>query len=136
MDKIIIRDLSLRTIIGTFPEERREKQDVIFNLELYTDLSRAGRSDALEDTVDYKSLKKQLIAMVEAAQFLLLERLAEAAAELCLTDARIRAVRITVDKPGALRFARSAAVEIFRRRRVCLVLFFPSVRLDAGAIRR
>lgn len=117
MDKILIRDLSLRAIIGTFPEERHDKQDLIFNLELHTDLAAAGASDDLNDTVDYKTLKKRIIAMVESSGFLLLERLAEETAAICLDDKKVKAVKVTVDKPNALRFARSAAVEIFRQQK-------------------
>ena len=116
MDKIIIRDLALKTIIGTFPEERKMRQEVIFNVELSCDLSRASCSDELDDTIDYKNLKQRIMAMVEASQFLLIERLAGAVADLCLEDRRVVRARVTIDKPGALRFCRSVAVEIDRVR--------------------
>ena len=115
MDKIFIRDLALRAIIGTIPEERRERQDIIINLEISADLQAAGHSDNLLDTIDYKSLKKQIIAMVEESRFQLLERLAEEIAGICLAVPMTQAVRVTIDKPGALRFAKSAAVEIYRQ---------------------
>ncbi len=115
MDKIIIRELALQAIIGTFPEERRKKQDVFFNLELWCDLAPAGQSDRLEDTVDYKAIKGQVIAMVENSEYFLVERLAQAVADVCLADKRVRKVKVTVDKPAALRFCRSVAVEIERQ---------------------
>ncbi len=118
MDKIIIRDLALRAIIGTFPEERREKQDVIFNIELFCDLAPAGKSDRLDDTVDYKTLKKNIIAKVESSDFFLIERLAQSVADICLADKRILKVKVMVDKPAALRFCRSVAVEIEREQPV------------------
>jgi len=114
MDKIIIRDLKLRAIIGTFPEERREKQDIIINLEILTDLRAAGKSDELTDTVDYKTMKQNIIAMVEASKFQLIERLAEEIANIVLQDKKVIGTRVIIDKPGALRFASSAAVEIYR----------------------
>jgi D-erythro-7,8-dihydroneopterin triphosphate epimerase len=117
MDAIHIRDLGLRCIIGIYPEERREKQDVTVNITLYADLRAACRSDRIEDTVDYKGLKKRVAAMVEASSCQLVERLAESVADLCLEDQRVRRVRVSVDKPSALRFARSVAVEIVRERR-------------------
>lgn len=116
MDKIIISDLSLRAVIGVYPEERREKQDVVLNIELECDLRAAGGSDDLTDTIDYKNLKKSILALLERSRFQLIESIAEAVAGLCLEDTRIMAVRIRVDKPGALRFARTVAVEIERRR--------------------
>ena len=59
LDKIYIRDLQIRCIIGINKEERHEKQDVLINITLYTDLSIAGTTDSIEDTVDYKSIKKK-----------------------------------------------------------------------------
>ena len=116
LDKIHIRDLHLRCIIGTFEEERRAKQDVLIDITLYADLKAAGRSDRLEDTVDYKALKKRVIAMVENSSCRLLERLTERIAEICLSETHVRGVSVTVDKPGALRFACSVAVEMVRDR--------------------
>ncbi len=57
-DKIYIRDLSIRCIIGVNQDERIEKQDVVINVILFTDTRKAGQTDALEDSVDYKKLKK------------------------------------------------------------------------------
>jgi len=115
-DQIHIRDLHLRCVIGIYEEERRTKQDVMINVTLYADCRAAGRSDRIEDTVDYKAIKKRVIAMVEASDYFLVERLAERITELCLEDGRVHAARVVVDKPGALRFARSVAVEIVRTR--------------------
>jgi FolB domain-containing protein len=82
---------------------------------MHTDLSRAGRSDDLRDTVDYKAVKKAIMQAVEASEFQLVERLADRVAEIVLSHGVDR-VDVTVDKPGALRFARSVAVEITRTR--------------------
>lgn len=114
--RIHIRDLHARCIVGIYPEERKHKQDVIINITLEADLRAACRSDAIEDTVNYKSIKKAVYAMLEASQYLLIERLAEEVAALCLHDPKVREVTVTVDKPGALRFARSVAVELTRGR--------------------
>ncbi len=116
MDRILIRDLRARCIVGVNDDERREKQDIVINLALYTDLRPAGRSDRFEDTVDYRALKKRILGLVEPSQHLLLEALAEQVAAACLEHPAVRQVRVRVDKPGALRFARSVAVEIRRRR--------------------
>lgn len=116
LDQIHIRDLRVRCIIGVYPEERGERQDVNIQITLYADLAAAGRSDDLADTVDYKALKQQVVAMVEGSSFLLVERLAEAIAELCLAQPRVQRARVIVEKPGALRFARTVAVEIVRDR--------------------
>jgi len=116
-DKIHIRDLRVRCIVGIYPEEREKKQDVIINITLYADLRAACRSDRLEDTLDYKALKTRILARIEASSCRLIERLAECVAEIALEEPRVQRVVVTVDKPGALRFARSVAVEITRDRR-------------------
>lgn len=116
MDRIHIRDLALRCIIGIYPEERENKQDVIINVTMETDLRAAGRSDDLNDTVDYKAIKLKILEFVETSRFQLVESLAEGIAAICLDDRRVRSATVTVDKPGALRFARSVAVEITRQR--------------------
>lgn len=116
LDRIHIRDLQARCIVGIYPAERENLQDVVLNITLHGDLRTAGLSDNIEDTVDYKTLKKRLLAMVEKSDFFLIERMAEECARLCLEDARVRRVDVAVDKPGALRFARSVAVEITRFR--------------------
>ena len=113
-DMIHIRDLTLPCIIGTNAEERVRPQTVVINITLYTDTRRAADSDALSDTVNYRTLKKNVIALVKQSSFFLLERLAAAIAEVCLNADAVTAVTVCVDKPGALRFARSVAVEIFR----------------------
>src|SRR5512135_2472795 len=110
MDRIRICDLRVRCILGINPDERRERQDVVINLVIHADLSRAGKSDRLEDTVDYRALKKKVLAMAENSQFFLEEALAEAIAALCLEDVAVHEVEVRVDKPNALRFARTVAV--------------------------
>jgi FolB domain-containing protein len=116
MDKIHIRDLQVRCVVGIYPEERTAKQDVILNVTLHADYQTACLSDRIEDTVDYKQVKKRIVAMAEASEFFLVERLAEEVASICLENPQVFRADVTVDKPGALRFARSVAVEISRTR--------------------
>ena len=114
MDTIFIRDLTVRCIIGIYPAERRNKQDVVINLALRGDFRKAARSDDIADAVNYKTLKNDVIKLVEGSRFNLIERLAERIAALCLKHKGVRQVTVSVDKPGALRFTRSVAVEITR----------------------
>ena len=62
MDRIYIRDLLLRCIIGIYPEEREKPQDVVVNVVLEADLAEAARTDRIENTVDYKEVNKNIIA--------------------------------------------------------------------------
>jgi dihydroneopterin aldolase/D-erythro-7,8-dihydroneopterin triphosphate epimerase len=114
LDAIHIRDLALRCIVGVFAEERKHLQDVIINVTLHADIRAACASDRIEDTVDYKAIKNRIIALVEESSHYLIEALAERVAQACLEDRRVARVAVTIDKPGALRFARSVAVEIER----------------------
>lgn len=117
MDRIVISDLLVRSIIGVRDDERNNRQDVVINLSLEVDLGKAGRSDRLEDSVDYRALNKKIVSMAEGSAFHLVEALAQAVADICLEHPAIREARVRVEKPGALRFARSVGVEITRGRR-------------------
>jgi FolB domain-containing protein len=114
MDRIVIRELRVRAVLGVDDEERREMQDVLITVTLHADLRRAGESDRLEDAIDYRTIKKQVMAAAEGSHYKLVEALAERVAALCLGHAGVRRVDVRVEKPGSLRFARSAAVEITR----------------------
>jgi dihydroneopterin aldolase/D-erythro-7,8-dihydroneopterin triphosphate epimerase len=114
-DKIYIRDLSLRTIIGIFPEERTKRQDVIVNVTMeVTSHAPAAASDDIAHTTDYKSITKDIIDHVEGSSYQLIETLAERCADICLAAPDVNRVKVCIDKPGALRFARSVAVEVVR----------------------
>jgi FolB domain-containing protein len=116
MDRILIKDLMLRCVLGLSGEERREKQDVLINLILWTDLRPAAASDNIEDTVDYSALKKRIITLVERSECHLAETLADRIASLCLEQKAVKQVQVTLEKPTALRFAHSVGVEITRSR--------------------
>lgn len=117
MDRIYVRDLSLRCIIGIFPDERKNRQDVVVNLVLDGPFSKAAETDNIEHTANYKTITKQIIQLVEESEFFLIETLAEKISQVCLADPMVERATVTLDKPGALRFARSVAVEITRERR-------------------
>ncbi|MBF0147564.1 MAG: dihydroneopterin aldolase [Magnetococcales bacterium] len=116
MDQIIIRDLHVRCIIGIQEWERNALQDVMISLTLFTDLGPAGMTDHIDATVNYKTLTKTIIQRVERSSFQLIEALAAEIARMALADPRVVRVRVMVDKPGALRFARSVGVDIERDR--------------------
>ena len=114
MDRIFIRDVLARGILGVNDDERRERQDVLVNLELWVDTRAAAASDDLRESVNYRAVCKRVVAHVETAQPLLVERLASELARLVLTEFPVGRVRVRVEKPGALRYARSVGVEIER----------------------
>jgi len=117
LDRVVIRDLLVRGIVGINPEERRDRQDILINVTMWADMRRAAASDDIADAVNYRAVAKALIAHIEASQPYLVERLAADLAAICFAqDARVQAVEVSVEKPGALRFARSVGVVIYRER--------------------
>ncbi len=115
-ERIYIRDLRVTCIIGINPRERVDPQDILINIRMDADLAAACASDAIEDTVNYKTLKDDLVAYCSASSFFLIERLADEVASRCLADRRVRRVTVCIDKPGALTGARSVAVEVEHHR--------------------
>ena len=114
MDRIFIRDLLVRGIVGVNEDERRTRQDILVNADLWVDTRAAGRSDDLQQTVNYRSVAKRFVEHIENGRPLLVERLAEELARIVLAEFEVARVRLRVEKPGALRFARSVGVEIER----------------------
>lgn len=113
---IRIEDLLLRTIIGFNAWERDKKQDVQINLYMEFDAKKAVETDRVEDTLDYKKIKKSVITLVESSCFNLLETLAHRILETVASDEKVIYAEVKVDKLHALRFARSVSVEMqFRR---------------------
>ena len=116
MDQIHIKDLVVRGIIGINPDERVNRQDVLVNVTLWADTSAAAVSDDIADAVNYKTITKQIIKHIEEGEPMLVERLVQEIADICLADDRVAEAEVTVEKPGALRFARSVGITIRRSR--------------------
>jgi FolB domain-containing protein len=115
-DKILISDLLVRGIIGLNEWERNKRQDILVNLEIRTDVRSAGESDDVEGTVNYRTIAKSVIALVESSSFFLVEALATEIARIVLEEPAVESVGVRVEKPGAVRFARSVGVQIERHR--------------------
>jgi FolB domain-containing protein len=116
MDKVIIKDLLARGIIGVNDWERKRPQDILINLTLFIDTKRAGETDNLNDTVNYSTMSKKIQAHAESAEKLTVEALANDLAKICLEAKGVHKVLVRVEKPGAVRFAKSVGVEIERSR--------------------
>jgi D-erythro-7,8-dihydroneopterin triphosphate epimerase len=113
---INIKNLRLRTVVGIFEWEKNIKQDIVINLEIEFDGSKAIEKDDIEYTVDYKSVTKKIISEVENREFNLIERIAGDVAKIILEDKRVQRASVKVDKPGALRFADSVSVTLTESR--------------------
>ena len=107
---IRIKDLRLRAIIGINPWEREQAQEVVLNIELEFDGAKAAASDRIEDTVDYKRIKRQIMQEVEASHYFLIEKLATRVLEIIRDEPLVTRATVEIDKPSALRFADSVSV--------------------------
>jgi FolB domain-containing protein len=116
MDKIIIKDLLLRGIIGINDDERVNQQDILINIVMYADTRSAGVSDRIADAINYRTITKRIIGHVEGSSNYLVEKLVADIAQIILTEYPVDRVVVRVEKPGALRFAKSVGIEIDRTR--------------------
>jgi len=116
MDKVIIKNLLARGIIGVNDWERNRAQNILINITLFTDTRRAAETDHISDCVDYSKMSKKVLAHAESVQRLTVEALANDLAEICLSEQKVAKVIVRVEKPGAVRFAESVGVEVERNR--------------------
>ncbi len=114
MDHIIVKDLLVRGIIGVSDRERAQPQNILINITLHTDIHEAGESDDIHRSVNYRTVAKKIIAYVEHSARYTVEALATDIARLCLEERGVMRVCVRVEKPGAVRFAKSVGVEIER----------------------
>lgn len=114
MDKVIIKNLLARGIIGVHDWERKRAQNILINITLFTDTRRAAETDNLNDCVNYSTMSKKVLAHAESINRLTVEALANDLAKLCLEENGVEGVIVRVEKPGAVRFAESVGVEIER----------------------
>ena len=116
MDKVIIKNLLARGIIGVRDWERKRAQDILINITLFTDTRRVAETDDINDCADYSEVTKKVQAHAESAARLTVEALANDLAEICLAQNNVQSVIVRVEKPTAVRFAESVGVEIERSR--------------------
>ena len=116
MDKVIIKNLLARGIIGVNDWERTRAQNILINITILTDTRRAAETDRLEDCVNYSTMSKKVLAHAESIKRMTVEALANDLAQLCLEEKGVQRVVVRVEKPGAVRFAESVGVEIERNR--------------------
>jgi len=114
MDKVIIKNLLARGIIGIREWERKRAQDILINITLFTDTRRAAETDNIEDCADYSEVTKKVQAHAENAARFTVEALANDLAGICLAHNNVQRVIVRVEKPTAVRFAESVGVEIER----------------------
>lgn len=114
MDIVYIRDLRIETVIGIYDWEREIRQIVSLDIEMGTDIRRAGETDHIDDTLDYKSVAKRLIGFIRESEFQLVEALAENCAQIVLNEFDVPWLKLRLSKPGAVTGSQDVGVVIER----------------------
>jgi len=114
LDTLFINDLTIPCIIGVYEHERKDKQLVVINIAFSVDTKIPGKTDELNDTVSYRDIAHEVENIVSNSQYHLLEKLAQVVADICLNDKRIKQVTVHIEKPKAIKLAKSSAIEITR----------------------
>ena len=114
--KIRINQLTLRTIIGAYPQERLERQPIHVNIEMITDITKAIETDNLDNAVNYDSLSKNILQESEKTEFFLLENLADFILGLIMEEEKVIQATVRVTKPFALKNAESVSIELSAER--------------------
>lgn len=113
---IRIQDLRVPTIVGIKEDERVNPQEVTINVQMETDMEECIRTDDITDAFNYRTLTKKIIREVGEAKHFLLEKLCQHVLNIVMEDARIIEASVEIDKPGALRFAKSVSVRLSAKR--------------------
>jgi dihydroneopterin aldolase len=115
-DTIFLSDMRIETTVGIWDWERKIKQTVSIDLEMGADIRRAAASDSIDDTLNYKSVAKRVQQFVGDSGFQLVETMAEKIAETVLAEFDVPWIRVSVNKPGAIRGAKGVGIKIYRRK--------------------
>ncbi|MEQ8661865.1 MAG: dihydroneopterin aldolase [Gammaproteobacteria bacterium] len=114
MDIVFLNELRVDALIGVWEWERRIRQTLVMDVELGTDMRRAGDSDDLAATVDYKAVTDRIIEFTRASSYRLVEALGENLTRVVLTEFEVRWIRLRIRKPGVLREVREVGIVIER----------------------
>jgi len=117
MDRVFIRDFKVNCLIGIHPHERVQPQELLLNLSLETSTLEAAETDDIGKTIDYEKLKNRIGSYITSTQFLLLEKLAQEVARLCLEEPMASGVTLRIEKVGIFPDCHSVGIEITRRKR-------------------
>jgi dihydroneopterin aldolase len=98
-DHILVSGIRARGFHGVHPDERRDGQVFVVDLDVEADLTSAAATDSLDETVDYATLARRVVAVIEGEACDLIETVAGRIAMAVLDSPRAIAVTVTVHKP-------------------------------------
>ena len=109
---IRIKNLRLRTFIGIKDDEIQNKQDILINAEIHYCANKARNSDNMVDALNYRTITKKIIELVEHNKFNLLENLTGQVLNIASDHSWVEFASVEIDKPHALRFADSVSLSL------------------------
>lgn len=127
-DIVLIQGLALEASIGVFDWEKKIKQQLVFDLELSCDFSKASVSDDIQDAVNYAQVCEEIEKILSFKHYQLLEYLAEKISGHLFETFQISSVKLTIFKPEAVAKTRQVGVSIFRERPEADSLLSPKTR--------
>ena len=113
-DKVFIRDLTIDMFAGIYDFERKKKQRVIVNVDMYVECNKNKELDSIDNVVSYEDIVGKVIELASTQHYDLLESFCEDIASLCLSNSKIHRVIVRADKPNIMKETKTVGIEIIR----------------------
>ena len=114
---VFIKDFIIEEIIGIHEHEKIKKQKIKFNIVLDVNQSSVPDEKNIKSIVDYEKITNKLENLTKSKKYNFLESLAEDSFKEIFEDKRINSVTIKIEKPEAIKNAKSVGVEVFKTRK-------------------
>ena len=116
MDIIFLKEFRIKTLIGIYPWERKIPQTIELNIEIALSSRKAGKSDCIEDALDYSQVVHRINTILDQQHFSLLEALTENIAQMILIEFDSPWVKISAAKLGVIPGVKQLGICIERSR--------------------
>ena len=114
---VFIKDLIIQEIIGIHKHEKIKKQKIKFNIVIDVDQDTLPAEDDIKSIIDYEKIINKLENLANKKKYNFIESLVEDSFKEIFEDKRINSVTIKIEKPGAIKNAKSVGVEVFKTRK-------------------
>ena len=114
--RIFLKNFETRLSIGIHDFEKRAKQRVVVNVDLYLDPDGKIERDHIDETVDYDFVRREIVGLADSSHFNLQETFCERILAICLARPGVRAARVSSQKLDVYKDCESVGFEIFRTR--------------------
>ena len=113
---VLIKDFFINEIIGIHKHEKNNKQKIIFNIVINVNQNTLPNESNISSVVDYEQITNKLENLARNKNYNFLESLAEDSFKEIFEDKRINSVKIKIEKPDAIKNAKSVGIEVFKSR--------------------